>query len=605
MRPPEGMRPDSHTGADPGRATTNPRATDERQTPTASTAATHDTDLRRAANKATAVTDAAAVDPFVYNARDHGLAGDGITNDQPALQALVDALGAAYARDGQPRTIYCPSGVYSIRDEGTVWRSGVSLIGAGPAATRFALSNPGNVTSPTPLVYFTALQHGASRDNYIADCTMAHFEIDGSGVILPVYDVLAKGLGMQYVLRGRFHDLYIHDTPATGFGCDFLQDTFVDNLLVVHCGRLENGEWMGGAGIGVGVGGWGATERLTITACTTIRNGTNGIFLELQKRDWTPPSGIRIIGCHSEGNRFGISDWGTDGLVVSACTMTANHQAGYDVSSLGTTSVAGRGGIVTGCIIEDNVWDGVAIGNTPGPYTIEGNRISRNGRYGYWQHNLAGGDQEPAADMIIDGNEFWDNALEGILVDSALADPSIAGNRVRNNGRRAEPESTGGGETVSYSPLSLTDTAASWVPDGHRGKWITAGGQQAIVMGNSTTRLTLAPRRPGALTAWPEGTPPPGAPYWLPDSPVTRAGITLAAATYRPTIHNNRVWDSQPNQTQTHGLRITDTGTCEAGWVHDNNLMGNAVAATRFDTAPSGGCWYHNLGLDECPADRT
>ena len=46
--------------------------------------------------------------------------------------------------------------------------------------------------------------------------------------------------------------------------------------------------------------------------------------------------------------------------------MIGNHQAGYDVSALGTTSIAGRGGIVTGCIIEDNVWDGAAVGNTPG-----------------------------------------------------------------------------------------------------------------------------------------------------------------------------------------------------------------------------------------------
>ncbi|WP_329259045.1 hypothetical protein OG417_21880 [Actinoallomurus sp. NBC_01490] len=38
-------------------------------------------------------------------------------------------------------------------------------------------------------------------------------------MILPEYDVLAKGLGLQYVLRGVFQDLYIHDVAATGFGC--------------------------------------------------------------------------------------------------------------------------------------------------------------------------------------------------------------------------------------------------------------------------------------------------------------------------------------------------------------------------------------------------
>ncbi|MCW2899164.1 MAG: hypothetical protein JWO67_1429 [Streptosporangiaceae bacterium] len=548
---------------------------------------------------------ALSADPFVCNARGHGLAGDGITNDQPALQALVDALGVAYAADGQPRTIYCPSGMYSIQDEGTIWRSGVSLIGAGPAATRFLLTNPGNPSSPTPLAFFTIREHGASRDNHIADCTFACFEIDGSGVILPAYDVLAKGLGLQYVLRGRFHDLYIHDTAATGLGCDFLQDTFVDNVLVVHCGRLETGEWMGGAGIGIGIGGWGATERFTVTACTAVSNGTNGIFVELQKSYWTPTRGIRIVGCHSEGNRFGISDWGADGLVVSACTMMSNHQAGYDVSSLGTSSVAGRGGIVTGCVIEDNVWDGAAIGNTPGPYTFYGNRISRNGRYGYWQHNLAGGDQEAAADMIIEDNEIWDNALDGILIDSALTDPAVAGNRLRNNGRQAEPACSGGGETVSYTSLSLIDSAADWLPNGHAGKWVKAAAQQAIVTANSASELTLAPVRPGATTAWPEGTPRPGSPYWLPDAPDIRAGVTLAAATHSPTMRDNRAWDTQPRRTQTHGLCISPSGTCESGWVHDNDLEGNANGAVRFDTAPSGGCWHHNHGLDECPGDRT
>jgi hypothetical protein len=552
----------------------------------------------------TPVADAITTDPFVFHARDHGLAGDGVTNDQPALQALVDMLGEAYAADGRPRTIYCPSGVYSIRDAGTVWRSGVSLIGAGPAATRFVLANPNNLTSPTPLAFFTVLEHGAGRGNHLADCTFARLEIDGSGVILPAYDVLAKGLGLQFVLRGRFYDLYIHDTAATGLGCDFLQDTFVDNVLVVHCGRLENDEWMGGAGIGIGIGGWGPTERCTVTGCIAVRNGANGIFVELQKRHWTPTRGIRIIGCHSEGNRFGISDWGADGLIVSACTMTANHQAGYDVSALGTSAVAGRGGIVTGCVIEDNVWDGIAIGNTPGPYTLDANRISRNGRYGYWQHNLAGGDQESAADMIIDNNEIWDNALDGVLVDSALTDLDLAGNRVRGNGRRAEPAFSGGGETVFYTSLSLIDTGASWLPNGHAGKWLTAGAQQAIVAANSDTELTLAPVRPGARTAWPEGTPSSGAPYRLPDAPAVRAGITLAAAVEGPTIRDNRVWDNHFPKTQTHGLYITGDGSCESGWVHDNDLTGNAIEPAHFVTPPSGGCWHHNHGVGECPCGR-
>jgi hypothetical protein len=542
---------------------------------------------------------AIAADSLVYNARDHGLAADGVSNDQPALAKLVDALGAACVADGLARAIYCPPGVYSIRDGNTVWRSGVSLIGAGTGATRFVLSNRGNPTEPVPLAYFTTREHGADREHHIADCTFARFEIDGSDVSLEAYTPLAKGLGLQYVLRGRFRDLYIHDTGGSGLGCDFLQDTVVEGVIAENCGRLDSGEDMGGAGIGIGIGGWGTMERLTVAHCTAVGNGTNGIFVELQREYWPPPRGIYITGCHADGNRYGISDWGADGLVVSGCTMTANHVAGYDVSAQGTSSVAGRGGILTGCLIDGNVRDGVVIGNTPGPYTITGNRISSNGRHGYREHNLAGGDQEPARDIVLDGNEIFDNALDGIHVDGALTDATLLGNRVRRNGRRAEPATSGEGDTVSCTATSLTDTAAAWLADGHRGKTLTVGDQVAVVTFNTRTELALAPSRPGATTAWPRGTPPAGAAYSLPGAPAVRAGIALAAPVEGPTLQCNHIWDNQVPKTQTHGLWITKNGTCVSSHLEHNDLLGNAVAAVRFDNAPIGGCWHHNHGVDD------
>lgn len=44
--------------------------------------------------------------PLTVDAQEHGLVGDGTTNDQPALAKLVDALGAACATDGPPRVIH-------------------------------------------------------------------------------------------------------------------------------------------------------------------------------------------------------------------------------------------------------------------------------------------------------------------------------------------------------------------------------------------------------------------------------------------------------------------------------------------------------------------
>src|SRR2546423_7627791 len=130
----------------------------------------------------------------VCNARERGLVGDGVTNDQPALAALVDELGRAYAADQRPRVIYCPPGVYLIADAATVWRSGVSLIGATPGATRFVLANPGKPDQAVPLARFTEQMDGASRENHLADCTFAYFEIEGSKVEMKKYEPRAQGL---------------------------------------------------------------------------------------------------------------------------------------------------------------------------------------------------------------------------------------------------------------------------------------------------------------------------------------------------------------------------------------------------------------------------
>ncbi|MFD2765039.1 right-handed parallel beta-helix repeat-containing protein [Micromonospora eburnea] len=534
--------------------------------------------------------------PLLCNAREHGLIGDGATNDQPAFAALVDQLGDAFAADGRVRVIYCPPGVYSIRDAGTVWRSGFSLIGAGPGATRFVLSNSGNRADPTPLAFYTAALHGADRERYLADCTFADFEIDGSGVPSADYSPLAKGLGVQYVVRGVFRNLYIHHTGATGLGCDFLQDCLIDGVLVVGCGRLDNGTEMGGAGIGIGVGGWGSVERANIINCSAFSNGTHGIFLELQEAGELRPRGFRVIGCHAQGNQCGISDWGANGLIVSACTMTGNLEAGFHVSARGTTGTAGKGGILTDCVIDGNVRDGVSIGNTPGPYTIRGNRISGNGQHGYHQHSQDGTEPECVREIVIDSNDFYGNSLDAIRIDEPITDAIIVNNRIRGNGRRCGAVAQGRGESVRYSAKQVIDRRAEWQNDEHRGKVVRVGDRFAQVAANDSTTLTLAPIRPDEFTGWSADVPTPGTPYELPAAPPIRAGITVNVALDSASIRGNRIWDGRRPAAQTHGFWITERGSCVDCRVEDNDLAGNAEGPTRLDTPPIGGRWERNHG---------
>ncbi|GLY25089.1 right-handed parallel beta-helix repeat-containing protein [Micromonospora sp. NBRC 101691] len=530
--------------------------------------------------------------PLLCDAHDHGLAGDGRTNDQPALAALVDRLGDGFVADGRARIIYCPPGVYAIRDAGTVWRSGVSLVGAGPGATRFVLSNEGNRAEPVPLAFHTAELHGASPDRHLAYCTFADLEIDGSGVASAEYNPLAKGLGLQYVIGGLFRNLFIHHTAATGFGCDFLQDTLVEAVRVVGCGRMDNGLEMGGAGIGVGIGAWGAVERLTIAHCSAVGNATNGIFLEMQHPDRPQPRGIRVVNCHAQGNRFGIADWGADGLIVTGCTMTGNLEAGFQVSAKGTSGIPGRGGLLTDCVIDGNLRDGVSIGNTRGPYTVRGNRITGNGRYGYHHQDLGGSDGTAAEEIVIESNDIWGNSLDGIRVDRPLRDTVVINNRIRNNGRQRAPAASGGGGSVGYGDTTLVDRRAAWPEDGHRGKVLRVGDRYAVVAANDENTLTLAPIRPGASRAWSADTPAPGTGYELPAAPANRAGITINATVDSITIRGNLIRDNGPG-TQTHGLWITDRGGCLNCRVVDNDLDGNRTPV-QADTPAVGGHWRSN-----------
>lgn len=366
----------------------------------------------------------------IWNARDYGLVGDGRTNDQPALAALVDELGRACKADGRPRVVHCPPGVYRIHKATTAWRSGVSLTGAGEGATRFILESDGG---PIALAGFTEQQHGASRDNALYDCMFFNFEIDGSRVKLEQYDPHAKGLDLQFMVRATFRDLYIHDTAGTGLGGDHLKDSVIESVYAFGCGRLNNGDQPGGAGIGIGIGGWDGIERANVTDCIAHGNATNGIFVELQKGLWPPPRGLKILGCHCTGNRFGISDWGAEGLVVASCLMIENKESGFDVSRRGTAGVAGRGGLLSGCVLDANGKDGACFDGTPGPYTLRGNRISNNARHGYWHWHMKDNEETPR-EIVLDGNDVYGNGGDGIRFDREVIDACLVGNRIRRNG---------------------------------------------------------------------------------------------------------------------------------------------------------------------------
>ena len=164
-----------------------------------------------------------------------------------------------------------------------------------------------------------------------------------------------------------------------------------------------------------------------------------------------------------------------------------------------------------------------------------------------------------------------------------MTDGAVVGNRIRDNGVQCAPAAAGSGETVSYTATTVTDTAAYWEPDGHRGKLLEVQGHDmAVVVGNTATELRLAPVGADALVAFTGPVPAPGTPYRLPPAPPVRAGLAITAPVHAATVRDNRMWDSRQPKTQTHGIWIGERGSCVACRVENNDLADNAVAATWF-----------------------
>jgi hypothetical protein len=229
----------------------------------------------------------------------------------------------------------------------------------------------------------------------------------------------------------------------------------LEGVYAIDCGRMNNGDQPGGAGIGIGIGGWEGIERVNVADCLAHGNATNGIFFELQKDMWPPPRGLKIVGCAATGNRFGISDWGADGLIVAHCEMLENRESGFDVSGRGVAGVAGRGGLLTGCVLDGNGRDGACFDGTPGPYTIRGCRISNNRRHGYWHWQMKQQEDQPA-EIALDANDIYGNAADGIRFDRAVVDACLTGNRIRRNGG---------------TPIALTSAMPGLWREGNREVW--------------------------------------------------------------------------------------------------------------------------------------
>lgn len=255
-----------------------------------------------------------------FPVREFGAVGDGVSDDSKAIEAAISA--AEKAGGG---TVDFQKGVYKCM--GLKPKSLVSFQGRGWGET--VLKGFDN-HSDQAIVDGTGCYSEASP---LTEFNVYDIELDGRDMNHLGYHYNRKGIGNQWMKNCVFRNVFVHDTPATGIGTDFIINGYFLGCLVTKCGTPgKTGNGVGSNGFGIGVSH--ATEVVVFSGCQAIEAANNGFTLEAQVTQGIGYASI--TDCYTEkcGNS-GYSNSGSKGVKLEGCIDNSSKYGVYISSNAG------------------------------------------------------------------------------------------------------------------------------------------------------------------------------------------------------------------------------------------------------------------------------
>jgi hypothetical protein len=423
---------------------------------------------------------------------DFGAKGDGVANDQAAIQAAID-----YAGSQSGGTVYMPSGVYKI-DSGLSWsHNGVYLRGDGEGVTvlkatfhgdiiRIAGSGAGNSGDPG-----TARNGGVSRMRIIStinrstgsaiytehchNIVMEYLRFDGYPLNTVGQPDGGGNLNIAVTMNGGLqYNTYLKDFEINGCNTGIVVGS--NNLFPQNI-HISNGEIFGAKNDGVFVHYVSGLDAFNV-GCTAC-GGSGWVFLadgSVTGRD--PVSSIRWVTlnmCGADTNNYhGFNFTSTNGGFISGIRMVASWSSsnGQDKKAFWTgvalneftpgsktenilidstqmvnntanavMLLSGNHFTINNCLIEDNstwqpgVYGGIYVGPNMNNFAITNNQVGTVGSAG-WAGQAIKESQSYGIDIgkncdnyVITGNVLRGNQKGGININgSAGAESYIANN---------------------------------------------------------------------------------------------------------------------------------------------------------------------------------
>jgi Ca2+-binding RTX toxin-like protein len=348
----------------------------------------------------------------IYDVRDFGARGDGVTDDTAAIQAAIDA---ASANEGS--RVYLPGSTYLVSPSdaadggGLALKSGVFLQGDGISATVIRMA-PG--VADVPGVVRVVGGFVGARD----------LTIDGGG----------QGASGQ----------------VDGWVSGPNDDVFLDGVAVSHAS-------------GYGFDLRGTDNTFNLVNCVARSNGLDGVISDGQENSYVHDS----VAANNNGNGFNI----TGAIEVLDSDAYGNRQAGMlfqEGAEPNTTNIRVDGGVM-----HDNGGDGVEMTSVSG-YSVNGvesyanvgygidNNSSRNGSITYNQ--VHGNALDPEGGAIEIDVQGWDQ-----VASVTAENVTVMGNIVTGGPNSfygiVEPIDSGDYNTITDNVVSATDWAVTVTGD--------------------------------------------------------------------------------------------------------------------------------------------
>lgn len=370
---------------------------------------------------------------MIFNVRDFGAKGDGITDDTASIQRAIDA--AAAAGGGQ---VYVPTGTYIVTageepsDGCLMLKSNVYLYGDGMGETTIKVAD-GSDTKITGIIRsaYGEETHDFGISNLTLDGNRDHTtgKIDGwfngyipgqegydSNVTLDSVEIKdCSGYGFdphEQTVNMVIKNSVSHGNGLDGFVADFLSDSTFENNVAYDNDRH---------GFNIVT----STHDFTLTNNVAYNNGAGGIVVQRGSENIPSPSNVTITGGEVYGNGAeGVLIKLSSDVTLSGVSIHDNSSAGVRVYGSNHVQVSGNtltnnalGGGVAEIIIQSyddtqgvsgqyfNGSDNLIQGNT-----INGSNLST---YGVAERNENGTDRNAIVGNTISHTSKGDTLVYG------------------------------------------------------------------------------------------------------------------------------------------------------------------------------------------------